>query len=167
MSMVLTLTYLLTLSAFAGCVTLLACPIESLAALASANASATVVAPVTIPTTTEMLFEKISRNSFGSVLVLGSSYDHPVRGNSSQSLASGKNAETLNATFSVTLPHNVTISDDSSNDTTLNTFAGNSYGAYILSGTHQIIPVEGKFKESIKQATGNYKGKLNFTVYYN
>lgn len=167
-------TYLLALSTIAGCAALLAQPCGSFAAMASANASATVVAPVTISTATEMLFEKLSKNSFGSVLILGSSYEHPVRGTASQSSLGGtENAGTFaissdaNTTYSVTLPQNVIISDASSNDAMLNTFAGNSYGAYILSGTHQIISVVGKLKEGTRQATGNYKGRLDITVYYN
>jgi len=167
-------TFLLALSTIAGCVALLACPSGGLAAMASVSASATVVAPVTISTTTEMFFEKLSRNSFGSVLILGSSYQDPVRGTASQSSpVAAQDAATFtissgaNPTYSVTLPENVAISDGSSNDATLNTIAGNSYGAYILSGTHQIISVVGKFNEGTKQVDGNYKGKLNFTVYYN
>lgn len=174
MSKNITKSCLLALSTIAGCAALLAQPSGSLAAMASANASATVVAPVTISTTTEMLFEKLSKNSFGSVLILGSSYEHHVRGTDSRSsLGAAQNVATFavssdaNTTYSVTFPQNVIISDDSSNNTMLNTFAGNSYGAYILSGTHQIISVVGKLKEGTKQVTGNYRGKLNITVYYN
>jgi len=166
--------FLLALSTIAGCVALLASPSECLAAKASVNASATVVAPVTISTATEMFFEKLSKNSFGSVLILGSSYQDPVRGTASQSSpGAAQDAATFaissgaNPTYSVTFPQNVAISDGSSNDATLNTIAGNSYGAYILSGTHQIISVVGQFKEGTRQGDGNYKGKLNFTVYYN
>lgn len=161
-------------SIIAGCAALLAQPSVSFGAMASSNASATVVAPVTISTNTEMLFEKLSKNAFGSVLIFGSSYEHPVRGTASQpSLGATENAGTFaissdaNTTYSVTLPQNVIISNASSNDTMINTFAGNSYGAYILSGTHQIISVVGKLNEGGKQGAGNYKGQLNITVYYN
>ncbi|MBC8019093.1 MAG: DUF4402 domain-containing protein [Verrucomicrobia bacterium] len=167
-------TFSFARSTLAGCLALLVCPSAGLAAKASVNASATVVAPVTISTATEMFFEKLSKNSFGSVLILGSSYQDPVRGTAGQSspgavqdAATFTISEGANPTYSVTLPENVAISDGSSNDATLNTIAGNSYGAYILSGTQQIISVVGSFNGSKKQVDGNYKGKLNFTVYYN
>lgn len=142
---------------------------ESGAATVSAFAAATIIAPVTITSATSMLFEKLSSGGFGSAIVVGSSYQAPVRGaeERTQGGASITIADTANTTFYINIPPDVTIRGGSSGDTTLQTAARNGFGSYFLGRAEEVIPVLGNLQVEKSQVAGTYKGQLDITVYYN
>jgi spore coat protein U-like protein len=165
---------LIALSTIAGNAALLADASESEAASAFAQASATIVATVTISKTSDLLLENMPHGGMGGTVTMPVTDTGPAKANASLLAEDADhNAATFdisgegNRTYVLTLPASVSIKDASSTDITVHTFSGGTVGAGVLSGENQRVTVVGKLPPGEVKVAGNYTGSFNITIDYN
>ena len=149
-------------------------PTDSLAASVDVNAITTVVAPVTISTTVGPMFEKLSKGGSGGVIIVSSTGTPSTNGNDVQTgHDENRNVATFvissegNNAYFVSLPAEVSIKDNVSNNGAVHKFTDVPYGNGLLLGDNQALRVIGKLNAGGIQVAGNYTGNFHITVDYN
>jgi len=144
------------------------------AATASANATATVVTPLSIAKNADMLFGKFIAGTGGSVALTTAGARSATGGVTLFSQGSIQNAASFavagegSYTYAITLPAGpVTISDGASHDMTVGSFVSNPSGTGTLAGGTQTLLVGATLTVSNAQAPGSYSGSFSVTVDYN
>jgi hypothetical protein len=146
---------------------------------AQANATATIVAPISITKDIDLQFGKIVRStSDGTVVIDASATPTPEYTNVSAFTGAGVlsvtaakftvNGET-GYTYTITLPddNTVTISGPGEEDMTVTGFTSNPDGTGVLAGGTQTLYVGATLNVGENQAAGDYTGTFNVTVAYN
>ncbi|MDH5178329.1 MAG: DUF4402 domain-containing protein [Gammaproteobacteria bacterium] len=142
------------------------------AATTSATASATVLTPIAISTTTNMSFGDLYADNVSSgTVVLAVDGSRTTTGGASLGTTPGTAAVfavtgNVSATYVVTLPSTDVTLTSGANTMIVNTFSDNSLGA--LDGTgNDSFNVGATLNVGISQAPGAYSGSFNVTVNYN
>lgn len=141
---------------------------------ATANAAATIVTPISIAKTVDLNFGAIVPSSAAGTVVVGN--DNSILGNGgvtlipqlgTHSAASFTVTGAANATFSVTLPGNTTLTRGGGSETmTVSEFLHNATGT--LDGTGaEAFKVGAKLAVAANQLPGQYEGTFDVTVTYN
>lgn len=146
--------------------------VSAFAATGTANATATVITPITITKTADLRFGKFAASTGGTVVMstasarsaTGAVVLSTVDAGGAASFSIGGDA---NATYAITLPSSATISSGG-NDMTVGTFTSNPSGTGTLSGAGaQTLLVGGTLTVSNAQAVGSYTGTFDVSVEYN
>lgn len=149
---------------------------ESQAATASANATATVVTPISITKQADLQFGKFMAGGAGGTIVMTPAGARSATAGVSlynqgsvQSAATFSVAGDGSSTYSITLPADGTINltDGASNTMTVNTFTSNPSGTGTLTGGNQTLNVGATLAVAANQVAGNYTGSFNVSVDYN
>lgn len=161
----------------AGAVVVLSlfCVSEALGASATATASATVIKPLAVSTTTALQFGAFSTLTGGTLTVDGSgtlSTSGDVAPSSSQSVAPARFtlAGEAGATYAVTLPGSAELSHESAEATTLTIGAFTSHSSSPLaldSSGEAELAVGATLTIPASAALGTYTGSFEILVEYN
>ncbi len=161
----------IALPAIVGIVAMHAFASESGAVSALANASATVVVPVTV---TEQLFTNISQGGSGGTITMSLGGSSSVGSNSSVMLQDLKsNAVTFNITgsgnntYAVTLPPNASLNGASSNEIAANTLNSGTEGTGTVGGGNKPQQVVVKLNSEENKVSTNNAGSLSIVIDYN
>lgn len=141
-------------------------------ATASATASARIITPIEIEKTLDLNFGNIaSSNAMGTVVIAPAGGRTHSGGVTPSVIGDFSNAAFAasgegNATYIITLPDEVIISDGS-NNMTVDAFTSTpASGTFSSEGTQE-IKVGATLNVGATQATGNYTGTYNVTIAYN
>ncbi len=163
---------LVALSVAAGFIALVGAPLQSLAATAAANATATVVTPIAIAKNADLAFGKFVANTGGTV-VIGTTGARSQTGTvvlfnqgSTQNAASFAVTGEGAYTYAVTLPSTATITSGA-NTMAVGTFVSNPSGTGTLTAGAQTLLVGGTLTVASGQAPGTYTGSYNVSTDYN
>lgn len=145
------------------------------AATSSATASATVLTPIAITTTTNMSFGDLYADTVSpGTVVLATDGSRTTTGGASLGTTTGTAAVFAvtgdgSATYAITLPStDVTITDASLNTMTVNTYGHNAGGSPALdAGGNGSFNVGATLNVGISQPSGTYSGSFDVTVNYN
>lgn len=139
----------------------------------SANATATIVAPISISKTADLRFANVVAGATtGSVEVTPAGVRSATGGallaNNTGGGAAGFDVSgDPNATFAITLPSSIVISDGT-NDMTVDTFMSTPSAAGTLSGAGAAtVAVGATLQVEANQPQGSYTGTFNVMVAYN
>ena len=146
--------------------------INAYAAAATANATATVIAPIAISKTADLAFGKFAASTGGTV-VMAPAGTRTATGTvvlstvTPGAAASFDVAGDNNATYAITLPASATISSGT-NTMTVGTFTStpSATGTLSASGT-ETVTVGGTLTVASAQVAGAYTGTFDMTVEYN
>lgn len=148
---------------------------DSQAAQATANATATVMTPISISKTADLRFGKFSALTGGTV-VISTAGARSATGAVvlSSTDAGGAAAFTVSgdasATYAITLPSSATITHttDATKTMSVGSFGSNPSGTGTLSaGGSQALAVGGTLTVGSAQTVGSYTGTFNVSVEYN
>lgn len=145
------------------------------AASATANATATVMTPISISKTADLRFGKFSALTGGTVVIAhggGRSAGGAVVLSTTDAggAASFNVAGDANATYAITLPNNATITHSVDNTKTMSvgSFTSNPSGTGTLSGAGtQVVNVGATLTVGNAQTVGSYTGTFDVSVEYN
>lgn len=148
---------------------------NSHAATASANATATVVTPIGISKSADLLFGKFVANNGGTVVMATNGTRTATGGVVLFNQSSTSNAASFavtgegSYTYAITLPGDgtVNLSDGASHSMALNSFVSNPSGTGTLTSGAQTLLVGSTLTVSNAQAPGSYTGSFNVSVDYN
>jgi hypothetical protein len=167
---------LIALFVVMGFTAILAAPSESRAALATANASATVIKPIAIgPATQELKFGKFMVGAGGTVAIATTGArtligvaEFGTQGTAGFSAASFPVTGENNATFSISLPGTATLSAGGGNTMTVGSFVSDPVSPATLdaSGAKTLL-VGATLTVGATQVAGTYLGTFDVTVDYN
>ena len=137
---------------------------------AEAEASATIIAPLTLTKVTDLSFGNVASGSDAGTVVLSTAGARTESGvvlpsvegtvTAAQFTVGGLTA----ATYEITLPTSITISSGT-NNMTVDTFVHDA--DEILDGGTETFNVGATLKVGADQAAGNYSGDFDVTVDYN
>jgi len=160
---------------FTSFITMFSTASESLAATASANATATVVTPLAVSKNTDMAFGKFIAGTGGTVAMATNGtrtaggavtlFNQGSTSNAASFAVTGEGAYT----YAITLPANstVTLSDGATHTMGVSSFISNPSGTGTLTAGAQTLLVGATLTAASAQAPGNYTGSFNVTVDYN
>jgi len=147
-------------------------PTTSHAATATANASVTILAPVTITKTADLIFGSVAPTTSAGTVVMSAAGARTGTNVTLSSTATGNAAAfnlsgDANSTFSVTLPSSTTLTGPGSS-MTVNAFTSSpsSTGTFNGSGA-ATLTVGATLAVGANQAAGSYTGTFSVTVDYN
>jgi hypothetical protein len=143
-------------------------------ATASANATARIIAPITLAQVTDLNFADVVSAAAGTV-VLPPVGARSFTGGATAGSATGVAAASFtvggqaSATYAITLPAGtITITSGAGDIMTVGTFTSSPSGTGTLSGTgSQTLLVGGTLNVGASQPQGTYTGTFNVTVAYN
>jgi hypothetical protein len=144
-------------------------------ATASANATATIIAPISITNTADLAFGNVAVSAItAGTVVLTPAGGRSATGGVTLPAVTGTftaAAFTVNgsgtSTYSITLPASATLTGTPSGTMTVDTFTSTPSGTGALTGGTQNITVGGTLNVGAAQAAGSYTGSFNVTVNYN
>ena len=143
-------------------------------ATASANASAKIITPIALAKTADLNFGNIAASSAVGTVIITPQGGRSATGGVTPSAigtptraaynATGEN----NATYNITLPTTVVITDENSQTMTVNNFKSTPTPTGTFSGSGaQTIEVGATLNVGANQASGSYQGNYNVTIAYN
>lgn len=147
---------------------------ESQAAQDASTASATVMAPASVSSTSELRFGKFSARTGGSI-VIGADGARSATGAVEVSSLDGGSAAAFtvggeaNATFAVTLPSSATLTraGDETETISVDAFASNPSGPALLGGGDHTLSVGATLTLGESQPAGTYSGTFDVSIEYN
>lgn len=142
---------------------------------ATATATATIITPISISKTTDMNFGNVAVQTAngGTVVMTPAGVRTSTNGVTIPATAGTVAAAAFTVagetgyTYAITLPNSVTISDNSSNTMTVNTFTSSPSGTGTLTGGSQTLNVGATLNVTAAQAAGVYTSASPFTVTVN
>ncbi len=148
-------------------------PIAAHAASATANSTVTILAPVTITKTADLVFGTVSAGTTAGTVVMSTAGARSVTGGAVLSSTATGNAAAFNltgnanSTYAITLPTSTTLAGPGTS-MTLNTFTSNpsTTGTFNGSGS-ATLAVGGTLSIGANQTAGSYTGSFSVTVDYN
>ena len=148
-------------------------PITARAASATANSTVTILAPVTITKTADLVFGTVSAGTTAGTVVMSTAGARSATGGAAlSSTATGGTAKfnltgNSNSTFSITLPSSTSLTGPGT-AMTLNAFTStpSSTGTFNGSGS-ATLAVGGTLSIGANQTAGSYTGSFSVTVDYN
>ena len=141
---------------------------------ASANATARIIAPISITNSTALNFGDIVPSGVTGTVVVSAASARTNTGGATLGSGASVSAATFavggqaGATYAITLPTSVTITSGA-NNMTVNAFTSSpsSTGLIPGGGGTQTLTVGATLNVGANQATGTYAGSFNVTVAYN
>ena len=144
------------------------------AATATATIDANIIQAMSVTTATGLSFGDISAGSTSGTVIMtpggarsatgGTNINSSTPGNPSSFNVQG----TANASFSITLPASVILSDTASHTMTVDNFTSSPTPSGVLDGSgQQTLFVGATLNVSANQAFGSYSGLMSVTVDYN
>lgn len=156
--------------------TLVSINVNAQTASASANAtgSATIIAPIQISKTVDMSFGNIVAGAGSGTVVLATNDSRSKTGDvilpaaTPGTIASAQFKVTglANATYAITLPTTLNISNGSQS-MTINSFTSTPSSTGTLTSGEETVKVGATLNVGASQASGNYTGSFSVTVAYN
>lgn len=144
------------------------------AATAIATVEATIVSTITISTRNGLGFGDISSSAAPGTVIMTPSAARMATGGATINTATAASAATFdlqgtaNASFSITLPSSVVLSDGSSNSMTVNGFTSTPSISGVLDSSGQLpLYVGATLNVGNNQPFGDYTGQMAVTVDYN
>jgi hypothetical protein len=142
---------------------------------ATADASATIITPISISKTADMNFGNIAVSaSAGGTVILAPAGTRTTTGNVTLPATTGSPAAAAftvtgqgNYTYSITLPSSATLSDGQSHTMSVGSFTSTPSSTGTLSSGTQNITVGATLTVAAGQATGTYTTSSPFTVTVN
>lgn len=153
----------------------LAVGLEASASTATANATANIVTSIGITKVQDLAFGNLAPGLLGGTVTVTPAGARSATGDVTLSPA-GQGRQAVfnvtgdaNATYAITLPNSITITntDDNLSTMTVNGFTSNPNGTGLLTGGAQTLNVGGQLTVGALQAAGPYTGTFNVTVEYN
>jgi len=147
--------------------------VNSYAATASSNATATVVTPIAISNTQALQFGSFSTSATGQTVTISaagarSSVGAIVVPASTATAASFNVTGSGVLTYAITLPSNGTVTITNGTDTfAVNNFTSTPSGTGALTAGAQTLTVGATVTTAGTLSTGNYSGSFNVSVDYN
>lgn len=149
--------------------------INAYAAAATANATATVIAPIAISKTADLAFGKFAASTGGTVVMSAAGARSATSAVVLSTVTPGGAASfdvtgDNNATYAITLPGSISISDGAAtpNTMTVDTFTSTPSATGTLSATGaETVTVGGTLTVASAQVAGAYTGTFDVTVEYN
>lgn len=145
-----------------------------LAATAIANVQANIIITIGMTTRNGLVFGDISAGATAGTVVLTPTGARTATGGTSINTTTAGNPATFdiqgtpNASFSITLPASVILSDTASHTMTVDNFASSPTPSGVLDGSgQQALLVGATLNVSANQAFGSYSGQMSVTVDYN
>ncbi len=147
----------------------------ALAASANADATATIVTPIAISKTSDLLFGNIAAGtSTGTMTVSTADVATPAGGITVPTGNAGTRAAAVFAvtgegayTYAITLPTTDQTITSGANTMVVNTFVSNPSGTGALTAGAQTLKVGATLNVGVSQAAGSYSGAFTVTVAYN
>ena len=144
-------------------------------AQATANASATIITPISISKNTDMNFGNIVASAAPGTVVLTPAGARSITGGAFLPATAGTVAAASftvtganNFTYAITLPASVVVSDGGTNTMTVNTFASTPSGTGTLSAAgSETLLVGATLNVNASQVAGAYTSATPFTVTVN
>jgi Domain of unknown function (DUF4402) len=146
----------------------------------SADATATIITPIAIAKTSDLVFGKLAVGGTGGTVAVGTNDAVTIAGAShtisQPAQSTGNPAAAVFAvtgegafTYSITLPADgaVTLSDGASHTMAVNSFVSNPSGTGALTAGAQTLKVGATLTVGNNQTPGNYTGSFSVTVAYN
>lgn len=144
------------------------------AATATATVDATIVSTITISTRNGLGFGDISSSASPGTVIMAPNGARMATGGATINTATAASAATFdlqgstNASFAITLPSSVVLSDGSSNSMTVDSFTSTPSTSGVLDGSgQQTLFVGATLKVGSNQPFGSYSGQMAVTVDYN
>ncbi len=138
---------------------------------ASATASATIISPLSISNTANMVLGNIAVGTGGGTLVLATNGTRTATGDVSFQAVPAGVAAAFTVTGGATLTYTISIPNvtltSGGNNMTLDTFVTNPVSPATASGGADPLLVGGTLHVGASQPTGAYSGTINVTVAYN
>lgn len=144
----------------------------SAANTATANATATVIAPIAISKTADLRFGKFAAGGTTGTVVMSAAGSRSATGGVVLSALDAGGAASFSvtgdttATYAITLPGTATITSGA-NTMTVGTFTSSPSATGALTAGAQTLTVGGTLSVGASQATGAYTGTFDVTVQYN
>jgi len=148
-------------------------------ATATASATATIIQPIAITKTAELVFGNLAVGATGGTVAIstadavtisaGSTITQPAGNAGSPAAASFNVTGESGFTYAITLPADgtVTLTDASSNTMAVNGFTSNPGATGTLTAGSQTLKVGATLTVGNAQAPGSYSGSFSVTVAYN
>jgi hypothetical protein len=142
------------------------------AATATANGTATVIAPMAITKTLDLRFGKFAPGATAGTVLMTTAGVRSATGGVVLSALNAGGAASFNvtgdttATYAITLPASVTLTDGT-NNMTLDALTSNPSGTGALTAGTQTLLVGGTLNVGISQVAGAYTAAFDVTVEYN
>jgi hypothetical protein len=146
--------------------------VNSYAATATANATATVIAPIAITKNADLRFGKFAPGATAGTVVMNTAGTRTVTGGVVLSALDAGGAASFavtgdtTATYAITLPASVSIINGA-NTMTLDAFTSNPSGTGTLTAGAQTLLVGGTLNVGMNQVAAAYTGTFDVTVEYN
>lgn len=144
------------------------------AATSSATVNANIISTINISTRNGLLFGDIASSSVAGSVILSTNGSRTTTGGATVNSSGSGSPATLdisgdaNASFSITLPVSITLSDGSSNSMVVDNFTSSPSPAGVLdSSGKQSLFVGATLNVSSNQPFGSYSGLMSVTVDYN
>ncbi|MFN7970842.1 MAG: DUF4402 domain-containing protein [Acidobacteriota bacterium] len=140
---------------------------------ATSNASATIVNAISISNTAAMNFADVAPGASDGTVILSTTGGRTATGGVTLSSAASASAAAFTvtgdsgATYAITLPSSITLSDGASHSMTVDTFVSNPDSTGTLTGGSEALTVGATLHVTAAQATGSYSGQFDVTVAYN
>jgi hypothetical protein len=146
----------------------------AIAATATATVSADIISTINVGARNGLIFGDISSSSVAGTVILSTSGNRTTTGGATVNSSSSGSPATFdvsgdaNASFSITLPVSITLSDGSSNNMIVDNFTSSPSPAGVLdSSGKQSLFVGATLNVSSNQPFGSYSGLMSVTVDYN
>ena len=147
-------------------------PATSHAATATANSSVTIIAPVTVTKTADLVFGSVAPSASAGTVVMSAAGSRTGTNVTLSSTTTGNAAAfnltgNANSTFAVTLPSSTTLTGPGTS-MTVNAFTSNPSGTGTFNGSGTAtLTVGATLAVGANQAAGSYTGTFSVTVDYN
>jgi hypothetical protein len=142
-------------------------------AQASANASAAIVAAISISNTADLDFGQVVAGGSSGTVVMSTAGSRSATGGTTLGSSAGSGAASFtvsgdpNASYTITLPGSAVLSSDG-DDMIINNFTSNPSGnGTIGGGGSQVLGVGATLQVGASQPAGSYSGSFNVTIAYN
>jgi len=144
------------------------------AATATATVDANIIQTISMTTTNGLSFGDISAGATSGTVILTPGGARSATGGTSINTSTPGNPSSFNvqgianASFSITLPVSVILSDTASHSMTVDNFTSSPTPSGVLDGSgQQTLFVGATLNVSANQAFGSYSGQMSVTVDYN
>jgi hypothetical protein len=147
--------------------------VSSYAATATANGTASVIAPMAITKTLDLRFGKFAPGATAGTVVMTTAGVRSATGGVVLSALGAGGAASFNvtgdttATYAITLPVAAVTITSGANNMSLDTFISNPVTTGTLTAGAQTLLVGGTLNVGISQAAGDYTGTFDVVVEYN
>jgi Domain of unknown function (DUF4402) len=181
-TMTFRLNHLLVRSAIASAIALTASTqvLAGQSSSASASASATIIQPIAIAKTADLVFGNLAVGATGGTVAIstanavtiggaGNAISQPTNGSGNPAAAGFTVTGESGMTYAISLPVDgtVTLADAAAHTMSVNAFTSNVGATGTLTGGTQTLKVGATLTVGNSQAAGTYSGSFSVTVAYN